>query len=164
MKTIKILERDMTDPEFSQMNEGFKEYELLHTEVNQTSDRLGFVILDGNKFVGCSSGLAYKNGEKYNNWCYLSDLFIEKEYRGQGLGKEVLKKLEEKLMDGISRNIQEQFEKGIELLNTQIGKNTLKTSKKIQEQIEKGIDIGLGESDIPILSSRLVFAGRTPEK
>ena len=98
MKTIKIFERDMTDTEFSQMNEGFKEYELLYTEVNQTSDRLGFVILDGNKFVGCSSGLAYKNGEKYNNWCQLTDLFVEKEYRGQGLGSKVLKKLEEKLI------------------------------------------------------------------
>ena len=98
MKTIKILERDMTDTEFSQMNEGFKKYELLNTEVNQTSDRLGFVILDGNKFVGCSSGLVYKNGEKYNNWCQLTDLFVDKEYRMQGLGSKVLKQLEEKLI------------------------------------------------------------------
>jgi len=98
MKKFIIIERDMTDTEFSQMNAGFKEHELLHTEVNQTSDRLGFVILDGSKFVGCSSGLAYKNGEKYNNWCQLTDLFIEKEYRGQGLGYKVLKKLEEKLI------------------------------------------------------------------
>ena len=80
MKKVRIIERDMTDLEFSQMNIGFKEYELLHTEVNQSSDRLGFVILDGSKFIGCSSGLAYKNGEKYNNWCQLTDLFIEKEY------------------------------------------------------------------------------------
>lgn len=98
MKKIRIIERDLTDIELSQVNAGFKDHELLHTEVNQTSDRLGFVILDGSKFVGCSSGLAYKNGEKYNNWNYLTDLFIEKEYRGQGLGNKVLKKLEEKLI------------------------------------------------------------------
>jgi len=98
MKKIKIIERDMTDVEFSQMNEGFQDYELLHIGVNQSSNRFGFVILDGSKFVGCSSGLAYKNGEKYNNWYQLTDLFIEKEYRGQGLGKKVLTKLEEKLI------------------------------------------------------------------
>ncbi|MHA2009617.1 MAG: GNAT family N-acetyltransferase [Promethearchaeota archaeon] len=98
MKKIRIIERDMTDTEFSQMNAGFEEYELLQTKVNQTSDRLGFVILDDSKFIGCSSGLAYKNDKKYNNWCQLTDLFIEKEYRGQGLGCKVLKKLEEKLI------------------------------------------------------------------
>ena len=98
VKEIRIIERDMTDLEFSQMNAGFKDYELLHTGVNQTSDRLGFVILDDSKFIGCSSGLAYKNAEKYNNWCQLTDLFIQQEYRGQGLGKKVLNKLEEKLI------------------------------------------------------------------
>ena len=98
MKKIRIVERDMTDIEFSQMNSGFIEHDILHTGVTQTSDRFGFVILDGSKFVGCSSGLSYKNGEKYNNWCQLTDLFIEKEYRGQGMGKSVLKKLEEKLI------------------------------------------------------------------
>ena len=98
MKEIRFIERDMTDLEFSQMNTGFKDYELFHTGVNQTSERLGFVILDGSKFIGCSSGLAYKNGEIYNNWCQLTDLFIEKGYRGRGLGKKVLKKLEEKLI------------------------------------------------------------------
>ncbi|MHA1884312.1 MAG: GNAT family N-acetyltransferase [Promethearchaeota archaeon] len=98
MKEIRIIERDMTETEFSQMNAGFKDYKLLHTGVNQTSDRLGYVVMDGSKFVGCSSGLAYKNGENFNNWCQLTDLFIEKEYRRQGWGKIVLKKLEEKLI------------------------------------------------------------------
>ena len=97
MKKIRIIERDMTDIEFSQMNSGFKDYELLHNGMIQTSDRIGFVLLDGNKFIGCSSGLAYKNGDIYNNWCTLTDLFIEKEYRRQGLGRKVLQKLEEKL-------------------------------------------------------------------
>jgi len=55
MKKIRFLERDMTDIEFSQMNKGFNDYELMHTGVNQTSERLGFVILDGTKFIGCSS-------------------------------------------------------------------------------------------------------------
>jgi GNAT superfamily N-acetyltransferase len=105
MKEIRIIERDMTDLEFSQMNAGFKDYELLQTGEIQTSDRLGFVILDGSIFVGCSSGLVYKNGEKYNNWCQLTDLFIEKDYRGQGLGKKVLNKLEEKLISLEIHNI-----------------------------------------------------------
>ncbi|MHA2037788.1 MAG: GNAT family N-acetyltransferase [Promethearchaeota archaeon] len=98
MKEIRILERDMTDIEFSQMNKGFIDYELKQTGVNQTSERLGFVILEGSEFIGCSSGLVYKNGENYNDWCQLTDLFVEKKYRKQGLGKEVLVKLEEKLI------------------------------------------------------------------
>jgi ribosomal protein S18 acetylase RimI-like enzyme len=98
MKELRIVERDMTDTEFSQMNTGFKDYELLHTGVNQTSERLGYVVLDSSKFVGCSSGLAYMNGEKFSDWCQLRDLYIDKEYRGKGWGKIMLEKLEEKLI------------------------------------------------------------------
>jgi len=98
MRDLRIIEREMVETEFSQMNAGFKDYELLQTGVNQTSERLGYVILDGSKFVGCSSGLTYKNGDKFNGWCQLTDLFIEKEYRGQGWGRKILEKLEEKLI------------------------------------------------------------------
>jgi GNAT superfamily N-acetyltransferase len=76
MNKIRILERDMTDSEFAQMNEGFNSYELKH----------------------CSSGLAYKNEKKFNNWFQLTDLFVERNYRGKGLGKILIKKLEEKLI------------------------------------------------------------------
>ena len=52
--------------------------------------------MEGEKFVGCASGLAYKIGAEYNGWFNLTDLFIEKEYRGQGLGSEILARLEKR--------------------------------------------------------------------
>lgn len=42
-----------------------------------------------------SSGLAYKNGDEYSGWFYLTDLFVEKAYRGRGVGAELLCSLEE---------------------------------------------------------------------
>lgn len=85
----------MTDAEFARMNAGFDEHTLDHNIAIQSSDRFGFVALDGEKFIGCSSGLAYKNGDDYSGWFQLTDLFVEKEYRGQGIGTQLLVALEE---------------------------------------------------------------------
>jgi ribosomal protein S18 acetylase RimI-like enzyme len=63
----------------------------------QNSERFGFVAMDGEKFIGCVSGLAYKNGDQYNGWCYLTDLFVEKEYRSLGIGAGLLQMLENEL-------------------------------------------------------------------
>ena len=54
--------------------------------------RLSIVALDGEAFIGCASGLA---NDSYR-WFYLTDLFVEKAYRGQGLGAALLQKLEQK--------------------------------------------------------------------
>jgi len=51
----------------------------------------------GPDFIGCSSGLAYKNGEVYNGWFNLTDLFVEKPYRRQGIGATLLRDLEERV-------------------------------------------------------------------
>lgn len=97
MNTIHVLEREMTEAEFARMNAGFNEHTIEHGNPVQTSERHGFVALDGERFIGCSSGLAYKNGNAYNGWFYLTDLFIEPDYRGQSLGADVLKKLESRV-------------------------------------------------------------------
>ena len=94
---INFIERDLTKEELESIWEGFKENEILHTQVHQTSDRIGFVAVDEDVVIGCSTGLAYKNGESYNGWFYLTDLYMDKNYRGQGHGKTILLKLEEKL-------------------------------------------------------------------
>ena len=95
---ITFIERDLSEDELEQVRRGFIQNEILNTRVHQTSDRYGFVALDGENLIGCSSGLAYINGDEYNGWFYLTDLFIEKTYRGQGHGKRVLQKLEDKLI------------------------------------------------------------------
>ena len=97
MNTIRLVEREMTDAEFARMNAGFDEHTHEHGNPIQTSDRFGFVAMSGNTFVGCASGLTYKNGETYNGWFYLTDLFVEKAYRGRGLGTTLLQALEDRV-------------------------------------------------------------------
>ena len=97
MNTIHILNREMTAPEFERMKRGFDAHTLEQQVEIQTSDRFGFAAVDGETFIGCSSGLAYKNGEQYSGWFYLTDLFVEKAYRSQGLGAKLLKALEEQI-------------------------------------------------------------------
>ena len=90
MDTISFVEREMTESEFAGMNAGFDEHTLEHGNPSEQSERHGFVVLLEGKFIGCASGLAYLN------WFYLTDLFIEKAYRGKGLGAAALGKLEAK--------------------------------------------------------------------
>src|SRR5947209_5230586 len=96
MDTIGFFEREMTDAEFARMKAGFDEHTIERGLPIQTSERHGFVGMDGERFIGCASGLAYKNGASYSGWFYLTDLFIEKEYRGRGLGAAILRRLEER--------------------------------------------------------------------
>lgn len=94
---IQLLERDLTKEEFNIVDEGFKSFEKIHNTVPQDSERITFILYDEDKFMGCSSGLAYKNGNQYNDWCYLTDLYIEKPYRFQGFGTKLLETLEKRL-------------------------------------------------------------------
>ena len=95
MNKINIVNREMTSEEVEQMNSGFDKLSLEEGVEIESSDRFSLVALIGNTFIGCSSGLAYKNGDNYSGWFFLTDLFVEKEYRSQGLGADLLKALEE---------------------------------------------------------------------
>lgn len=97
MDQINIVNREMTSEEIKRMNLGFDELAIEEGMELESSDRYSFVGLKGNIFIGCSSGLAYKNGENYSGWFYLTDLFVEKDYRSQGLGAKLLKAIEERV-------------------------------------------------------------------
>jgi GNAT superfamily N-acetyltransferase len=97
MKNISIVNREMTSAEFARMNTGFDEHSIENNVAIQRSKRFGFVGLDDDKFIGCSSGLAHKNGDEYTGWFFLTDLFVEKEYRSNGLGTNLLKSIEEEV-------------------------------------------------------------------
>ena len=97
MSNISLIDRAMTAAEFERMRSGFYKYTLENGVEIQSSDRFGFVALDGQVFIGCASGLAYKNGKRYAGWFYLTDLFVEKPHRHKGLGSKLLRSLEAKI-------------------------------------------------------------------
>lgn len=95
MNEINIINREMTSAEIERMDGGFEELSLEEGVAIESSDRFNFVAVKGSTFIGAASGLAYKNGGKYSGWFLLTDLFVEKAYRSQGLGAELLKSIEE---------------------------------------------------------------------
>ena len=96
---LKFLERPMTDLEFMRMNQGFHEHSTKYSNPVETEERFGIVAVDGELFVGCSSALVYQLGSGYGNWAYLTDLFVEESYRKVGLGAQLLKRLEERIIN-----------------------------------------------------------------
>jgi len=92
-----IVEREMTPAELERMMQGFDEHAMENGVEIQDSERFGFIAMDGERFIGCVSGLAYKNACVYNGWFYITDLFVEKEYRLKGIGSQMLHALEQRL-------------------------------------------------------------------
>lgn len=98
MNDISIINRKMTSEEIKQMNVGFDKLYLEEGLEIESSDRFSFVASKGNTFIGCASGLAFKNGAKYSGWFLLTDLFVEKAYRSKELGAKLLKSIKEKVI------------------------------------------------------------------
>lgn len=94
MNQMKIIRREMTGDELNQMYRGFDQHSKDKGVEIQSSDRFSFVAVINEKFIGCASGLAYKNGIQYSGWFYLTDLYVDKAFRGQGLGTRLLHALE----------------------------------------------------------------------
>ena len=60
---IQFVEREMTRAELARENAGFDEHTREQGNPLQTSQRHTVVALDGQTFIGCASGLAYKNAD-----------------------------------------------------------------------------------------------------
>jgi GNAT superfamily N-acetyltransferase len=105
MNEINIVNRELTSTEIEQVNSGFDNLSIEEGIELESTDRISFVALNGDRLVGCSSGLAHKNGGKYSGWFFLTDLFIEKEYRNKGIGSNLLKELEEMIRTVGVKNI-----------------------------------------------------------
>jgi len=95
--TVKFLCRDMTDEEYQREQTAFNEHGAEFGNPPEKQERYGFVTMDNEKFIGCSSGLVQKYDNQYCKYFYLSDLLVEKEYRKFGYGKKLLNLLEEKV-------------------------------------------------------------------
>ena len=94
---IKFEFRDMTKGEFKREQIAFDEHGSEFNNPPEKQERLGFVVTDKEKFIGCSSGLAQRDNNRYGKYFYLSDLLVEKEYRKKGYGKKLLELLENKI-------------------------------------------------------------------
>jgi|EndMetStandDraft_5_1072996.scaffolds.fasta_scaffold678542_1 ribosomal protein S18 acetylase RimI-like enzyme len=93
---MRLIERDVTQAELAHVHEGFREYRIEQGNPPSEQRRHTFVAMDGERFVGCASGVTD------NKWFYLSDLWVDKAYRCQGLGRALLEKLERRIsQDGI---------------------------------------------------------------
>ena len=92
-----ISEREMTEVEFGQMRADFDQHAIEHGNPIERSERFGFVAMEDGKFIGASSGLAYRNLVGYAKWFQLTDLFVEKQYRRQGIGATLLHRLEQRV-------------------------------------------------------------------
>jgi ribosomal protein S18 acetylase RimI-like enzyme len=102
---VTFAEREMTPGELALMNSGFAANSLEHGNPTETSVRYGFVAIEDGTFMGCSSGLATMNIDSINIWFYLTDLYVEKEYRRQGIGKTLLESLENRVRNIGIKNI-----------------------------------------------------------
>jgi predicted N-acetyltransferase YhbS len=97
VKNIRILNRKLTADETQRVNSGFDALSLEEGVELESTERISFVALNNNSFIGCATGQAHKNGAEYSGWFYLTDLFVEKEFRDMGLGSNLLKQLEVRL-------------------------------------------------------------------
>lgn len=95
--SVQFTFRGMTDEEFKREQAAFYEHGLEFGNHPEKQERYGFVATDDGKFVGSSSGLAYRRDDDYDNYFFLSDLIVEKEYRKHGYGEKLLALLEEKV-------------------------------------------------------------------
>ena len=96
MNDIRILNRELTSEETKQVNSGFDKLSIEEGIALESTKKISFVALKGKSLIGCASGLAHKNGDNFSGWFHLTDLFVEKELRNQGLGSKLLNELEEK--------------------------------------------------------------------
>ncbi len=94
MRPVRFIEREITDAELHLQDVRFREASIAHGNPLKPSQRCSFVALEEGNFIGCACGST--NGFSDKHWFYLDELFLEKAYRRQGLGAEILKKLEEK--------------------------------------------------------------------
>lgn len=105
MNHISIVNRALTSEETELVNKGFDKLSLEEGIALESTERISFVAMNENTLIGCASGLAHKNGERYSGWFHLTDLYVAKEFRNQGLGFDLLSALEEELKDLVIQNI-----------------------------------------------------------
>ena len=104
MASVAIVERSITEAELQWVQEGFRQHARDLGVAVQDAERFGFVAEVDGRIIGRASGLAYRDDGVFTGWFYLTDLFVEKRWRGQGLGAALLNQLEQRVQaEGVDR-------------------------------------------------------------
>jgi len=91
---MEFIDRKINENELDMIYKDFKQIEKKHgINSEKNSKRLNTIILDVNNIIGFASGLTH------NKWFFLTDLWIREDYRGKGLGRELLKRMDEKVLN-----------------------------------------------------------------
>jgi GNAT superfamily N-acetyltransferase len=93
MIALRFEDRELTAAELDQVKTGFARQAAEYGNPSGASLRLTCVALDGAQLIGCASGLRHDQ----DNWFFLTDLLVEKPYRGQGFGAALLRRLEQRV-------------------------------------------------------------------
>jgi ribosomal protein S18 acetylase RimI-like enzyme len=88
MTGVELIEREVTNAELTRIHADFEENRIEHGNPASLQERYGFVAMVNERFVGAISSL------KYHQWLYITDLWLEKDCRHQGLGSALLMGLE----------------------------------------------------------------------
>jgi len=86
---MKMTNREITKEEYNAILDDFKQIELEYQVPDAKTKRLNVTVEENNEVIGFASGLVN------HQWFNLTDLWIDRNYRHQGLGAKILKQLEE---------------------------------------------------------------------
>lgn len=90
---MRITERKITKSELDSIYEDFTEIEIANGIPRRKTERYEFLAEEEGGVIGYVSGITE------HKWLYLTDLWVEKSHRRQGLGRQLLKLLERKAED-----------------------------------------------------------------
>ena len=71
-------ERPATEAELAKMNRGFEIHSVEHGNPSLPSERIGFVALADEEFVGTATGLVSRKIDGYSAWFGITDLVVVK--------------------------------------------------------------------------------------
>lgn len=90
LRSVSTLEQNLIDRGFDNL------YHEAGITLESTKSFAVVVSLNG-EFIGCAKGLIHLNGHEPSGWFHLSELFVLNKQRNQGLGSDLLLKLESAL-------------------------------------------------------------------
>ena len=94
---VEVVARLPSDAELARTAEGFVEHGESFGNPPECSERIGFVAVEGEALLGFVSGLVRHVEGAPGLWCTLTDLFVARPARGQGVGSTLLDAMHEAL-------------------------------------------------------------------